>query len=349
MFGFKLSISEQCFFFKRLAFLVAAGVPLLEALHMLREQASGKAQAALLAQVCVEVSEGQPLSRSLAKRGSFSAFSVSIVAIGEQSGALAANLRYLADELHKTQQLKRALVGAAIYPALITVATFGITAFLLLFLFPKILPIFKSMHVALPLSTRMVMYASSALEHWGVLLVLVVAVVVAALAVALQKSARLHVLFDRALLRVPLIGPVLQAYNASHISRTLGLLLTSGVALSSAVRITADATHNALYRQELLLLGGAVERGERMSAYVAKRAYFPPTMRHLVAVGERSGSLSETLMYLAESYDAEVAEFTKRLATLIEPALMLVMGLLVGFIAISIITPLYGITQGLHG
>ena len=261
----------------------------------------------------------------------------SVVAVGEQSGTLSSNLVYLSDELRKKQQLRRALVSAAVYPALITVATIGMTAFLLLFLFPKILPIFKSMHVALPLSTRMVMHTSSFLAHYGLLLGVAAMVLAAAGAVMLKKNERLHVLFDRALLRIPLMGPVIEAYNASQAARTLGLLLASGITISDALQITADATHNTLYRRELRLLGSAVERGGKMSEYLERQQnHFPSTFRHLVAVGERSGSLSETLQYIAEAYDAEVAEFTKRLATLIEPVLMIVMGLLVGFIAVSI-------------
>jgi type II secretory pathway component PulF len=350
MFGTTLSISEQCFFFKRLSFLITAGVPLLEALHIVREQAATKPQTLLFTQLAVDVSEGQSLSRSLAKRrNNFSHFSISIVRIGEQSGTLSSNLLYLSDELRKKQQLTRSLIGASIYPAIISLATLGITAFLLLFLFPKITPVFMSMHVALPLTTRIVMSASAFLEQRGLVSIALLIFLIVAVAVALQKSTGLHVWFDRFLLKLPFVKGVLMAYNASQISRTLGLLLKSGIKLSESITITAEATHNSVYRKELYALGQAVEQGEKMSDYLQKHGtYFPATLRHLVAVGERSGSLSETLMYIAEGYDAEVAEFTKRLSTLVEPVLMIVRGLMVGFIAISIITPLYGITQGLH-
>ncbi len=350
MFGTKLSVAEQCFIFKRLAFLIAAGVPLIEALRILGEQAANRSQAMLFSALLADVNEGQSLSRSLAKQSNtFSAFSLSIVKIGEQSGTLSSALTYLSDELRKRQELRRLLIGASIYPALITVATFGITAFLLLFLFPKITPIFTSMHVVLPLSTRMVMAASSFLTHDGVQFLGVLIAAGIAGTIVVRKSRRLRILCDRLLLRMPVIGEVIKTYNASHISRTLGLLLKSGIALSVAVGITAETTHNLLYRRELFGLARAIERGDKVSDYLERRAaYFLPTMRHLVAVGERSGSLSETLLYIAEGCDAEVSEFTKRLTTLVEPVLMIVMGLLVGFIAISIITPLYGITEGLH-
>jgi general secretion pathway protein F len=350
MFGTKLSLAEQCFFFKRLAFLLTAGVPLLEALQLLQSQATSKTQKVIFMQLYRDVSEGQSLSRSLAKRANtFNSFSVSIVKVGEQSGKLSANLTYLAEQLRKKQELTRALVSASVYPALVTVATLGITAFLLLFLFPKILPIFSSMHVTLPLSTRIVMAVSAFVGHFGLLLLVFISIFVSACFAAIQQSHRLHLVFDRVLLRLPIVGGVLIAYNTSCLARTLGLLLQSGVTLSSAVVITADATSNTLYAKELYLLARSVERGDKISNSLAKRSpYFPSTLRHLVAVGERSGSLSETLLYIAEGYDAEVREFTKRLTTLIEPILMVVMGLLVGFIAVSIITPLYGITQGLH-
>ncbi len=130
----------------------------------------------------------------------------------------------------------------------------------------------------------------------------------------------------------------------------MGLLLKSGVALGEALAITSDTTKNLVYKKHYARLREGVDRGERLSLHMAKHtAVFPDMFGHMVAVGEKSGTLSDTLVYLSEMYEAEVDDFTKNLSTLIEPFLMVVMGLVVGFIAISIITPIYGITQNLHG
>ena len=345
-----MNAKEQTFFFKRLAFLMNANLPLQEGLQVLEEQASKKRHVKIVCSLLQSVREGQSLSRALGTFPTvFSEFCLSIIQVGERSGTLPQTLEYLAAELKKKQALKAKIIGAFIYPAVITCATLGITAFLMLYLFPKIMPIFKSLHATLPLSTRVVMGASTFLQHYGLMVVIGALLVAAGVTLALKRSRSAHAVFDRAILRVPLVGGVLQFYHVSNTSRTLGLLLTSGVSLPEAVCITADATPNLAYKRALEAVGEAVVRGEQISSHLKnKRAYFPPMLCHMVAVGEQSGTLPETLLYMADLYDNEVDEFTKNLSTLIEPLLMVCMGVLVGFIAVSIITPIYAITQNLN-
>jgi type II secretory pathway component PulF len=263
---------------------------------------------------------------------------------------LPANLAYLAEELKKKQLLKSKVVSAFVYPALITIATLGITAFLMLFLFPKITPIFTSLHADLPLSTKIVMASSVALQEWGIYFIVGAVGVSFLLSLLLQKNFNARLWFNRLCLKLPIVGTVIVYYNCSNISRTLGLLLKSGVTLTNALITSAKATPNLVYKNELIILSHVVERGDLMSLYLKKQpAYFPEVLCHMVAVGEKSGTLSNTLLYLAENYDNEVDEFTKNISTLVEPVLMIFMGILIGFIAISIITPIYGITQNLHG
>lgn len=349
-FSTSFSLKEQTFLFKRLSFLINAGIPLMESLAVLREQSSSRRHARMYDQILSDVESGKSLSKAFVKFPNvFSEFSLSIVKVGEQSGALSQNLSYLADELKKKNILRRKIIGAFIYPALITCATLGITAFLMLYLFPKITPVFVSLHATLPITTRIVMAISLFMQHWGLELLLGLVIFVVVFVVILRKSSVFHLLFDGVCLRIPVVGAVMQYYNLSNACRTLGLLLKSGVKLSEALPITADATPNLIYKRHYVTLGKVVDRGDRLSTYLKKHsAHFPQILSHMVAVGERSGTLSETLLYLAELYDHEVEEFTKNLSTLIEPALMVFMGVLVGFIAVSIITPIYGITQNLH-
>ena len=348
--GNRLSLRDQVFFAKRLAFLINAGITLVEGLSIMREQGR-RGQRRVLDAILGDVMAGQSLSRSFGKfPKTFGKFTLSIIKVGESSGTLALSLTYLADELKKKQLLRRKLVSAFIYPALITVATLGITAFLMLYLFPKIMPVFASLHTTLPLSTRVVMATSVFFQHWGLMALLVTFVSVIVGAVLLKRSSWVHFSVDSLVLRLLVVGRVIQYYNVANATRTLGLLLKSGIKLSEALHITAETTGNLVYKREFFALAEVVNRGERMSTYLAKhRAVFPDVIAHMVAVGERSGTLSDTLVYLAELYEHEVDEFTKNLSTLIEPMLMIIMGVVVGFIAISIITPIYGITQNLHG
>jgi type II secretory pathway component PulF len=343
-------MKEQALFTKRLAFLINAGVSIVEALQILREQMVGSAQA-VLDRIVRDVSSGQSLSRSFAKFPTvFSTFAVHIIQIGESSGTLSQNLNYLSDELKKRQALRRKIVGAFIYPALISVATIGMTIFLMVYLFPKITPIFASLHAALPLPTRVVMAVSNLLIHWGILIFFILVLAVVAGVFTVKRSVRAQRALERGYLRTPLVGTMVRSYNLANGTRTLGLLLRSGVPFSEALSVTADTTTNRLYQEAYRQMRAVVVRGDKISTYLArKQNLFPVVMTHLIAVSERSGTLSETLVYLSEMYDAEVDDFTRNLSTLIEPALMIVMGVVVGFIAISIITPIYGITQNLHG
>jgi type II secretory pathway component PulF len=347
----RLNLKDQTLLAKRLSFLMSANVPLLESLHVLREQTKSRGHGRMLDLIIDDVSEGQSLSRSFGKFPKvFGDFAVQIVKVGESSGTLSQNLSYLSDELKKRSNLKRKVVGAFIYPALISVATLGITAFLMIYLFPKIMPIFSSLHMKLPLTTRIVMAVSNFLREWGLEFAIVSSIVFIVLLVVLKKSAQIRYWFDHALLRMPLIGQVVQYFNVANSSRTLGLLLKSGVKLSEALTITSETSKNLVYRKHYYALVESVNRGEKISLHMNKNtAVFPDVFGHLIAVGEKSGTLSDTLVYLSEMYEAEVDDFTKNLSTLIEPFLMVVMGLVVGFIAVSIITPIYGITQNLHG
>ncbi len=348
--GKRFSLKDQTFFAKRLSFLINAGVPLSESIAMLGEQMRTKAHVAILRSILRDVSSGQTLSRSFAKFPNlFNEFSVQILKIGESSGTLSQNLDYLADELKKRQALRSKVVSAFIYPALITTATLGITLFLTAYLFPKIMPVFESLHVQLPLSTRIMIVASGFLTHWGFALAAVLVGCGIGLSIGLKKSVRMRTRFDQLILHAPLFGKMIRYYNIANACRTLGLLLASGLRLSEALVVTGDTTQNRIYKKEFIAMAQTVNRGENISKYLLQRpSLFPDIMGSMVAVGERSGTLSQTLVYLSGMYDAEVEDFTKNISVLIEPVLMILMGLLVGFIAISIITPIYGITQNLH-
>ena len=344
------STKEQAFFIKRLAFLIKAGVPILECLHILKEQAGKKNYAKILEKIIDDIANGKPLSKSFAKFPRlFNNFAVSIIKVGESTGMLNETLSYLADELKKKQMLKKKVVGAFMYPAIISVATIGITVFLMVYLFPKIMPVFVSMKVDLPMSTRMVIAMSAFFQVWWFLCVAVVFLFVFVFTVSLKKFPKFHLKFDKACLKIPVVGPIIGYYNVSNGSRTLGLLLRAGISLSEALPITADTTANTVYQKEWNDLVAVVSRGEKISTQLLKRQkYFPDIFSHMIAVGEKSGSLAETFVYLSDLYESEVEDFTKNISTAVEPVLMVIMGIIVGFIAISIISPIYSITQNLH-
>ncbi len=346
---FRLSTKDKTFFIKRLSFLIKAGIPVLESLHMIREQTRTKSHVKMLDIIIKDVSNGQALSTGLSKfKNAFGDFAINIVSFGETSGILSENLEYLADELKKRHALRKKIVSAFIYPAIVTVATLGITGFLMIYLFPKIIPVFTSIHMELPLSTKIVMALSNFVVHYGLLSIGLLFVLLVATTVTIKKSPLIHFYFDKYLLKTPVVGKMMQDYNLANSTRTLGLLLKSGITLSEALPIANKTTQNLVYKKEFKNLSTMVSRGEKISNYMKKhRNLFPDILSQVISVGERSGNLSDSLVYLSEMYEAEVDDFTKNISGLIEPVLMIFMGIMVGFIAISIITPIYSITQNL--
>lgn len=347
----KFSVKEQTQFAKRMSFLVKAGVPLIESLHLIRKQTSSKAKAKVLDSVIEDVNNGQFLATSLEKHPKFfGEFAVNLIRVGEQSGILSQNLSYLADELQKKDALKRKVLGALVYPVVITLATLGITGVLTMYVFPKILPIFTSMHAALPASTRILIAITNFLTKYGGWLLLAIVVCVVGLSVLVKKVSVVKYYAHYTLLHLPLFGQMAQDYNLANFTRTLGLLLKSGVQLTDAMVMIEETTPNLVYKKAYKRVVKSVLHGEPMSRQLGRDGgAFPDMMVHMLAIGETTGSLSGTLIYLSELYEAEVEEMTKNLSSAIEPFLMVFMGLLVGFIAVSIITPIYAITQNLHG
>jgi type II secretory pathway component PulF len=289
------------------------------------------------------------LSGSLAKlKGAFGDFAVNIIKVGEQSGILSQNLDYLAEELGKKQQMRRKILGALFYPIFIVAATLVLILVLTIFVFPKVLPIFSSVNLSLPISTKILIFVSGFLIKFGLPLLLLL-VASAAAFIFFMKRPGFKMFIERLVLKTPLAGSISRNYYLSNFCRTLGLLLKGDARLDKAIRITAGATENLVYRRELENAAGFVDKGGKISEYLESRpGLFPDMLSHMVAIGETAGNLSETFLYLADMQENEVDELTKNLSALIEPALMVFLGLLVGFVAISIITPIYGVTQKLH-
>ncbi len=344
----RFGIRDQIMFTKRLGMILRAGMPIMEGLHMLQEQSSGRSSAYICKSLIADVSNGQTLSTGLEKfERIFGAFSINIIRIGETSGTLHENLDYLADELKKKHTLRRKIIGAMVYPALIVCATVGITVMLTVYIFPKIIPIFQSVKAELPISTKILIAVSGFLGAWGVWLVGGIVVAFIALTL-LMRNEIIHTFFDAILLRIPIFGQLSRDYNLTNISRTMGILLRSDVRIVSAMDLVAGSTKNLVYRRELLRARERLIKGQKISQqFRANKRLFPGIFAQMITVGESTGNLSSSFNYLSDMYDEEINELIKNLTSLLEPVLMIVMGLIVGFIAISIITPIYSITQNL--
>lgn len=344
----RVPIQDQVLFARHLAVMSKAGLPLLESLKMIRKESKSKSMLKILAQVIQDVSSGQFLSASLDKfKNIFGNLFVNIIRVGESAGILSENLNYLADELKKKQELRRKVIGAMIYPAVIVVATFGITGLLTVFIFPKILPVFKTLNVKLPASTKFLILLSNLITDYGLIIfAAVVSVIIAFFFIIRIGKVRFYL--HRFLLYIPIFGRIVRDLNLVNFCRTLGITLKSGIKVVEAINITAESLSNLAYQDKLFKVAEEVRKGEALAPYFGKLPrLFPSILSQMIAVGESSGNLSETLLYLSDFYESEVNDTTQNLSNVLEPVLMVLMGVIVGFVAISIITPIYEVTQNI--
>ncbi len=343
-----VTLQDKVNFARHLAVCIKSGMPILEGLRLISEQSESKSFNKILNSVMEDVNNGLFLAQSLQKFDYiFGDFFINLVKVGETSGNLSSTLIYLSQELKKQREINNRVRGAMIYPAVIFFATVGITLFLTLYIFPKILPIFTSLKIQLPFTTRALIAALNFLRGYGLITLLGIAFVVILVRFLLSVR-KIHYYFDRLILSVPVVSRLIRDLTLANFTRSLSVLLKSGMTLLDALAIAKGTFHNLYYQKEIEHVAEAVSRGESIAKHISKETkLFPPMLVGMIRVGEGTGNLEENLIYLSEYYEGEVDESVKNLTTVLEPVLLLMMGIIVAFIALSMITPIYSITQGL--
>jgi type IV pilus assembly protein PilC len=347
---YKLSTRKQTFFAKKLSFLIKSGITVIESITLIKNQTKTKSEIKTFERIIADVRNGKSLASSLERcRGTFGNFAINIIKAGELSGNLTQNLNYLADELRKKEVLRKKIVSSLIYPIIVTIATLGITFFLTMFIFPKIIPIFQSINIKLPFTTKMIICLVEIVKNYGLYIFIGLFIFIIGLILIIKNIPKVTYLYDGFIFKIPIFGKIAMNYNLTNLTRTLGILLKSGLSIVEALKITADTTDNLLYKKSIKETIKNVTKGKNISENInLYPKLYPEMLSHMIVVGERTGNLSNTLIYLSEFYENEFDDQTKNLSSTIEPVLMIMMGIMVGFIAISVITPIYGITSALH-
>lgn len=345
----RIPVQERVNFARHLSVAIQSGLPLVEGLRLIQAQLPSKALVKVAASLIESVESGQTLAQALSKyQKTFGEFFISMVRVGEASGSLSQNLLHLSKELRKQQEIRGKAKSAMIYPAVVLVATVGMSIGLTVFIFPKILPIFTSLRVELPITTRIVIAFMEFIQTKGFL----AGGILFAFFVGLRgliSFKKVHFYFDRLLLFIPIASKIIMNITLANFCRSLAIMLKSGMTLTDSLAVTQVTFHNLYYRKQIDLIIDGVRKGEEMAEYMATKPHlFPPMLTGMIKVGEHTGNLEENLRYLSEYYTEEVEISVRNLTSLLEPILVLVMGLVVGFIALSIIMPIYSITQGLN-
>ncbi len=335
---------EKVVFTRQLATMVGAGLPLTQSLSILRDQAGDTPFGDILEYTLGEVEGGKPLSESMRKFPDvFSSTYTALVEAAEASGAIKKILLRLAENLEKQNELRAKIKGALFYPAMVMAAMVGVTVMLLIFVIPQLKEIYTSFDAQLPITTRFFLgFSDFVINRWWIVITLVVG---AAFAFRwFRNTERGRYFTDELVLRLPIFGPLIKQMELVEITRTLALLLTSGVPILDSLSIVHDATENVLFRDVLDSSREVVERGESLSAPMAESEYFPPLVARMVSVGEESGALGDVLFKVAEYFEGEAEHTVENLTTALEPLIMIVLGVGVGFMVLSIIMPIYNLT-----
>ena len=328
-------------FTRQLADLLRAGVPLNRGLNTLATQTTNLTLAETVRDIEKQVSTGVTLSEALARYPKvFSSLYTNMVRAGEAGGFLEDVLHRLALFIEKDQELRSRISSAMAYPILlIVIGTFAI-AFLMVFFIPRFSEIFKKMGDGLPLPTQIVMGVSYFMrDYWMFVFMGLVALMFGwtrLMAVAAGRR-----IFDRLKIRVPLFGDIVKKNAVSRFARTLGTLLKSGVAILGALDISKAAMANAVLMEDIDEASAGVKQGKALAEILRQSRYFPAMVTDMIAVGEESGNLDEVLVNVADSYDVQVERAVRVFVALFEPALLLVMATLVGFIVIAMLLPVF--------
>ena len=334
---------DRVIFTRQLGTMIKSGLPIVQALHVLSEQTSNPKFKQLITEMAGSIEGGSSFSSALAKYPKvFDKVYVNLIKAGEASGKLDETLDRLATQQEKSYRLAGKIKGAMLYPAFVFVALIAATIIMLIVVIPPLKTIFEDAGAQLPVPTRVLIWLSDALLAYWYLFILGTAIFVAIVRWYLRTLGGKSVL-DQFKLKAPIFGGLFQKIYISRMTRTLAALFGSGVSILEALEITADSVGNQVYAKALRNAAKQVEAGTALSEPIKANPIFPPLVPQMISVGEQTGKMDQVLNKLADFYEEEVDTLTKNISTLMEPIIMVVMGIGVGGLLIAILMPIYSL------
>lgn len=338
--------TEKVMFSKQLATLVSAGIPIAQSMHILEEQTENKRMKKAIGQIGQDIESGLSLSVAMEKQNKiFSPLYANMVKAGEIGGILDQSLEKMAEEIEKEHELVASIRGAMAYPSVIIIAMIGVVVYMLTTIIPQIGGVFTEMGGQLPTSTRMLMGLSNTLIHYGLFVLIGIIGTVYGIRTLIKKNYKVRYAWHRGLCSIPVFGKLIKKINISRFTRTLGSLLNSGVTVIESLKISGDVLKNEVFKKEIRDAAEKVSNGSALAEPLKGSKVFPIIVPQMIAVGEETGTLDKILVKLTDFYQNEVDHTVKNLSSLIEPMMMIIIGFGVGFIVISVITPLYSMSN----
>ncbi len=339
---------DKILFSRNLGAMLSAGLSLARALAVMERQTKNRKLVAVIQGLSSEVRRGNSLHEGLAQYSHvFPNLLIAMVKAGEEGGDLAGALASIADGMERMYTIKKKVRGALIYPCIILVAIVGIGFLMMTKVVPTLAQTFAQMHAQLPMSTQVVIGISNFLVANTLLALILVLAVCTAFYLAM-KTKPVRRVFDLLIIKTPVIGGIVCEVNAARTSRTLSALLSSGVDVLTALSITGEVVQNSYFRAVLKEASAGISSGKPLStSFASHEELYPAFVGEMMAVGEETGETNEMLKRLAAFYEDEVDRKTKDMSTIIEPFLMIIIGGAVGFFAVSMISPIYSLSQNI--
>lgn len=342
-----VKMHDKIVFARNLSKMIDAGLPVTRGLSIMERQAKGKFKKVLIG-LNESLSKGTTFSDAMKNYPSvFSTLFVSMVRAGEESGNLSESLKNVALQTEKSYQLTRKIKGAMIYPAVIFSLMISIGVLMMVYMVPTLTTTFVGLGIKLPLSTRIIIAVSNFLKTYFVF-VIMVSITLPFLLGLFLRTGRGRYYLDLFLLHIPVINEIVKQVNSARTARTLSSLLSSGVDVVVAVGVTKEVVQNSFYKEVLDEIQSAIQKGEQISGiFIAHANLYPLFVGEMVAVGEETGKIGEMLLSVATFYEDEVDQKTKDMSSIIEPILMIFIGVAVGFFALSMLGPTYSLADAL--
>jgi type IV pilus assembly protein PilC len=344
----RVKMADKVAFAKNLGSMIEAGLPLTRALSVIQRQSRSVKLKEVTVALSENINRGGSLSTAMSEHPeTFSQLFISMVKSGEESGSLTKSLKAVGSQLEKSYLLTKKIRGAMLYPAIVISIMILIGIAMLIYVVPTLTATFKDLNITLPLSTRSIIFVSEFLKNHYLLSFLLFAFVVGG-TIWFKRSVKGKRFFDTVYLHLPIISQIVKEVNSARTARTLSALLSAGVDFLVAIRITGEVVQNSYYKAVLKTAEANVEKGKPISeVFIAEGKLYPVFVGEMVSIGEETGKISEMLENVAVFYEEEVEQKTKDMSTIIEPVLMVFIGIAVGFFAVSMLQPIYGLVDAI--
>ena len=345
LFG-RITITDKILFTRNLQVMIKAGLPISKALEILIKQTPKKNFKKIISKVSENVKKGKTLASSLAFFPKvFPPLFVNMIHVGETGGELEKVLNQLANQIKKDNELMSNIKSAMIYPVIILLLMIAVVIVMIIFVLPQLANVFRDIQADLPIATRILIGFSDFINKY-VLFLIIGIILLGIMIYAVLRTERGKKKFHALLLKIPILGTNIKKVNLARFSRTASTLLSSGIPITETLNITSKVVGNKIYQKTIKQAAIKIKKGVRLVEILERnKKIYPPLITQMIAVGEETGSLDNILKDVAEFYETDVTRTTENLASIIEPILMIVLGLGVGIMAIAIVSPIYSLME----